>query len=332
MKVSTEVPFPERSQPTSIDSMEISVKGEWVRVSYLRVHHQNLIVSGRWLKIASMHDEDWLETGVTDPEACIQALKNCTSSSLKADVFTFNQKLPNTKPLYPYYMEWESVAAIPLTSFKDWWEGLPQESRKNVRRSQKRGVEIKVRKFDDEMVRQIVEVNNDSPIRQRGRFAHYGKSFDEVKKDHRSFLDCSDFVCAYLGEEIIGFLKLVYRNDIASVLQLLPKASHADKRPANAMVTKAVELCEKRGMKYITYGLFNYGNKRDSPLREFKIRNGFQEVLVPRYYIPLTARGRVCMTAKLHRGLIGILPHGLITAGVNLRSKWYNFKSKAGPV
>ena len=61
-----------------------------------------------------------------------------------------------------------------------------------------------------------------------------------------------------------------------------------DKRPANALIAKMVEVCEAKGISHLIYGLYNYGNKRNSSLLEFKIRNGFEEFLVPRYYIPLT--------------------------------------------
>ena len=54
-------------------------------------------------------------------------------------------------------------------------------------------------------------------------------------------------------------------------------ASHQDSRPTNALLAKAVELCEAKGVSCLIYGQFNYGNKRDNPLREFKIRCGFTE-------------------------------------------------------
>ena len=73
-------------------------------------------------------------------------------------------------------MEWESVAAIELISFKGWWDGLPQEARKNVRRSQKRGVVIQVKEFDEALIEGIRSINDDSPIRQGAKNAYYGLS------------------------------------------------------------------------------------------------------------------------------------------------------------
>ena len=229
-------------------------------------------------------------------------------------------------------MEWSSGAVVRLTSFKDWWDSLPQETRKNVRRSQKRGVVVEVKAFDESLIAGISEVNNDSTVRQGIRNAHYGKSLDQVRKDHSAFVDRSDFICACLGEEMIGFLKLVYRGEVASILNLATKGRHSDKRPANALVAKAVELCEAKRISFITYGQFNYGNKHDSPLREFKVRNGFEEILKPKFYVPLTPWGALCMKMKLHRGLLGILPPSVIAMGLSARGKWYTVKQFIKPV
>jgi hypothetical protein len=306
--------------------LEISVKGDWVQVPALQVNGTNILVRGRWLKVASVHDEAWLEAELEDPELCIKRLKEKKAGAFRADIFIFTQKIPAITPKYSYPLEWESVAAIPLTTFQNWWEKLPQESRKNVRRSQKRGVVVKVKNFDDDLIRGIMEVNNDSPVRQGRRFTHYGKTFDQVKKDYSAFLGRSDFICAYSGDELIGFLRIVYRGDVASMLQLLAKASHYDGRPTNALIAKAVELCEVKKMAYLTYGQFTYGNKRDSSVVDFKVRNGFQEILVPRFCVPLTKWGALCLKFKFHRGLLGILPQNVLAFALNTRAKWYHRK------
>ena len=121
---------------------------------------------------------------------------------------------------------------------------------------------------------------------------------------------------------------MVYRGDVASILTFLPKQSHSDKRPANAMVAKAAELCSQKGIRYFTYGMFNYGRKKHTPLREFKIRNGFREFLTPHYFVPLTWKGVIALRIGLHRGLIGILPHWAITLLVNVRARWYSLQER----
>jgi hypothetical protein len=305
--------------------IEISVKGKWTTVPTLYLCGKNVVVRGKWLKIARVHAEEWSESELANPELCVNKLKHM-SNYLPADIFTFTQMLPANEPKYNYPVVWDSVAVARTRSFQEWWEGLPQESRKNVRRSQKRGVVVKVQKIDDELIRNIVVLNNDCPIRQGRLYTHYGKSFDEVKRDQASFSERSNYVCAYAGEELIGFLKLVHRGKVASILQILPKLSQQDKRPANALVSKTVELCAAKGVEYLTYGQFNYGNKHHSPLREFKVRNGFKEICMPRYYVPLTLWGACCLKTNVHLGALGILPHWIINLGVDLRTRWYNRK------
>jgi hypothetical protein len=320
--------IPKTDQPRTVGSTEISVRGEWVRVPALEIGGETVVITGRWVKVASVQSEDWVETEIEDPESCIKELLRQTETEVRADVFTFAQKPPSTTRRYTYPVDPDSIAVARFRSFKEWWESLPQETRKNVRRAQKRGVNVTVEHLTDELVSAIVEINNESPFRQGRRFPHFGKSFEEVKKDYNSFLDRSDFICAKHETELIGVLKVVYRGDIASILQLLVKLRHQDKRPANALLAKAMEICESKGISCITYGKFNYGNKGEDSLTEFKIRHGFEEVLVPRYYIPLTITGEVWRGLRLYRGLLGILPIGIITAGLKARSGWNYLRSR----
>jgi hypothetical protein len=304
--------------PTEV---EISVKGKWQTVPALAIDEKKIIVKGKALRIAQVEAEDWLETELEDPQACVDALKR--TRGFHADILSFAQKLPAIEPRYRYPMEWDSVAAVSLTTFEQWWQGLPQETRKNVRRAEKRGVAVEVRPVDDRLIEDLCELNQDSPIRQGKAFTHYGKTLEQVRKDQQAFLDRSDYICAYHADQLIGVVKLVYRGGIASILTFLSRGSASDMRPANAMMAKAVEVCVGKGISHLIFGKFNYGNKRNTSLREFKTRHGFEEVLVPRYYVPLTAKGAICTRLKLHRGLIGILPHEIIVFLVNTRAKLY---------
>jgi hypothetical protein len=304
------------------ETIEISVRGNWVSVPAVRCEECTIIVTGGWTKFARVNDEAWMETELRDPERCLQLLR---TSGQRCDMLTFTQMPPGRPPEFGYYQEPESIAGVRLTTFTGWWESLPQETRKNVRRAEKRGVRVKIEPFDDELVRKLVEINNSSPFRQGRPYHHYGKSFEQTKKDHCSFSDRSDFVCAYCEDEIIGYLKLVHRGQAASILNLCTKDAHVDKRPANALIKAAVERCAAMGVKCVTYGLFNYGNKRNTPITQFKIRNGFEEMLVPRYFVPLTLWGTVFLKLGLHRGILGMLPNPIILVGLAVRAKFYNF-------
>src|SRR5580765_2364079 len=307
----------------SAHDLEISVQGQWVRVPALKVDGRHLVAAGKGIRTASIHDEGWLERPCTDPQPYVAALRGL-ACHLKADIFTFAQRLTDPTPRHPFPMEWDNVAAIRLDDPDKWWEGLPQAGRKNVRRAQKRGLMLSTATLNDDLIREIVAINNESPMRQGKPFYHYGKDFDSVKRDYSSFAERSEFVCAYCEGELIGFIQLVYMGRIAAVLEILMKTAHYDKRPANALIEKAVRHCSEKGMSHLTYGKYSYGNKgADNPLTEFKARNGFEEFRVPRYYVPLTALGRMCIALKLHRGLLEILPERVISSLLAVRKVWY---------
>ena len=103
-------------------------------------------------------------------------------------------------------------------------------------------------------------------------------------------------------------------------MHVVSKNRHYDKRPSNALITKAAEYCRDNGISFLVYGRYTYGNKINNPLTEFKRRLGFEKVLVPVYYVALSNLGRIFHRSKLHRGLIGILPPVVIKVLLGLRS------------
>ncbi len=312
-----------------VDSLaEVRFKGKWITVPALMFNGAQIIASGTWLKTARVRGEEMMEAEISDPALFCKIISSDSGAQLRADIFSFTQKLPNTRPRYSYPMEWESVAAVQIENFNKWWVDLPQETRKNIRRSAKRGVSIRIAPFNDKLIDGIRSVNDDTPFRQGTTNAYYRQSPESTRKRYGEFLGRCDFICAYCEEEMIGFLHLIYRGDTAAILNLTVKPSHSDKRPGNALMARAIDLCSARGISYVTYGLYNYGNKQDSPLRTFKIRNGFKEILVPRYFVPLTARGKICVALRLHRGPIGILPGWLIAMLLRARNLWYHLTKR----
>ena len=315
--------YPDDAQAAN-GTMEISVRGRWVKAPALRVNGQNLVTTGKWIKMARLHDEEWLETEIDDPEDCVRELK-ARSDAPHPDIFCFSQKVPGTVPRYQYPMEMSSVAVAEITTFKNWWDRIPSNTRQNIKRSQKRGVVLKVKGFENDVIQGICDVQNETPVRQGRPYPHYGKPFEQVRRDHGAFVDRSDFICAYFEDEFIGFMKLVYRGDVASILQLNAKTAHYDKRPSNALFAKAVEMCEARGIGYLTYGKFNYGNNGHDSLCEFKMRHGFGEMQMPAYYVPLTAWGRLCVLLKLYRKPQSMIPVSVRAIARGMRAKWYSF-------
>ena len=177
-----------------------------------------------------------------------------------------------------------------------------------MRRAVKRGVVVKEVPFDDEFVRGIKGIYDETPVRQGRAFWHYGKDFEAVKMENSTYLQRSWFVGAFYKDELIGFLKVIMVDRVATLIQILAKNAHRDKRPMNALLSHTVELCVQRGASLLVYGKYRYGKKRPDSLGEFKQRNGFEEVTVPRYYVPLTLKGRIALKLGLHHGLAYMIP------------------------
>jgi len=300
---------------------EISVRGRIFNVPATRIDGRTIVVKGNWIKTASIHDEEWQAEGVDDPDFILAKLRE---QGVKADLFTFAQKLPETKPKFNYHLEWDNLAAISLTTYKEWWEKrLPQETRKNVRRAERRGVVVRAVDFDEALAAGIKSIYDETPIRQGRRFWHYGKTLEAVRRENSSYLDRSEFIGAYYQEQLIGFIKMVYVGKVSILMQIVSRNEHYDKRPTNALLAKAVEVSESKGMGYVVYGSYVYGKNNDAPLTEFKRRNGFEEILLPRYYIALTAKGSACLSLNLHRGLRRLLPKKLDSLLLRARARMY---------
>lgn len=306
---------------------EIRVRGKRRIVPAVSLEGRLIVSLGRWLRIASVHDEIWMEEeAVKDPQGVVATLRACR---FEADLFTFGQQFPDTTPRHSCFLEWDNVAAISLGSHAQWWEGLPQETRKNTRKAAKQGVEVRLATPDEAFIRGVVAIYNETPVRQGKPFSKFGLDYAAVQAELLQLAERSDFVGAYLQGELVGFIKVVYMGKVASILSIVPKVKHADKKVTNALIAKTVEIACSRGMSHLLYGKYVYGNKASSPLTEFKRRNGFEQVQVPRYYIPLTLKGAVLLKLKLHRGLIGILPDRVVERLIQWRAHFFQLVQRA---
>jgi hypothetical protein len=302
------------------------VRGKAVSVPSAQVYGRTITTSGKWLKLAVVQDEELVEgETIKEPEAFVTQLKG---TGLKADIFTFAQKLSDPTPKFRYHQEWENLAIIPITTFSDWWEKRVESSvRRAVRKASKSGVVAELAELDDQFVQGIVKINNESPIRQGRTFWHFRKNFEEVKRENSTYQGRNAFLGAYYQNELIGFIRIIFADRVASIVQLLSMMKHYDKRPANSLIAKAVEICEKKGISHLMYCNYVYNDPKSS-LTEFKRRNGFEQVLVPRYYLPLTLKGKMALRLGLHRGLKGLIPKPLIIQLLRIRNHWYERKLK----
>jgi hypothetical protein len=261
-----------------------------------------------------------------DPRAVVEGLKKCGT---RVDLFTFMQRLPESTPKYQYPMEWDNFATLPVSTFDEWWtKQIGFKARNKAKQAEKKGVTLREVPFDDSLVQGICDIYNETPIRQGKRFPHYGMNVDQIRRYAGTFLDQSVFIGAFLEEKLIGFIKLTMDESRtqAGLMHIVSLVSQRDKAPTNALVARAVRSCAERQVKFLVYSNFAYGKKQSDSLSDFKERNGFQKVDIPRYYVPITPLGKAAFRLRLHHKLTDHVPESLMSKLREFREAWYGWR------
>jgi hypothetical protein len=269
---------------------------------HIQMDGKRILTTGRLVRIARLKDE-WYED-IENPQ---ELIKRVRASVERPDVLTFWQRLPDVAPNYGYRMDYDSIAAIPIKSYAFWWKSqIDAKTRNMVRRAEKKGVIVKSCEFDKKLVEGMVSIFNETPVRQGKPFWHYGKDFETIKREFSRFLFREEIFGAYIGDELIGFIFIIWAGKFAALGQIISKIGHRDKAPNNALIAKAVERCAEKGVPYLAYAKWVEGS-----LGEFKRSNGFEKIDLPRYFIPLTWKGRIFVSLRLYRGS-SLLPKGVV--------------------
>jgi hypothetical protein len=299
------------------------------KLRVLRCEKRTLVVKGGVCRVAHLDADDY--KFLNDPETVLAELRR---SKMRVDLFTFLQILPETSPKYPYPYEMDNLAVLPVSTFEQWWTNqIGFKARNKAKQAEKKGVVVREAPFDEELVRGIWEIYNECPVRQERLFPHYGKSIEQVREMSATYLESSIFIGAYDSGKLIGFIKLVVDDTgtQAGMMHIISMVAERDKAPTNALVAHAVRSCAQRSIPHLVYSNFAYGKKTQSSLSDFKERNGFQRVDIPRYYVPLTKLGAAAFSMGLHHRLIDRLPESLAEKLRDLRNFWYQHKFQLKP-
>jgi len=278
-----------------------------------------IIVDGKYFKVGRINDEWYVD--IIDPIEIIKKLK-CDK---RADIFTFWERDPFLKKYadYKYRTELESVALLEIKSYQQWFsKQIDSKTRNMIRKAEKKGVKVNSVLLDDNFITGIESILNETPIRQGRYFPHYKKSFENIKNEIKTFEGNSIFLGAFYGNELIGYMKLVCEKDIANIMQILSMVQHRDKAPNNALLAKAIEVCESKKINNLIYARWIEGS-----LGEFKIHNGFKKVDIPRYYVPISKYGGVIIRLNLHGGIKNRIPKKIVNIYKRILSKLLNARN-----
>ena len=240
---------------------------------------------------------------------------------VQAQIFLLSwQRPPNVEPVYDYYRESDELAVLSINSYDDWWNNtIKSRIRTTIRKTIKRGVEVKEVNYDDSFIEGITGIFNEARTRQGKPFWHFGKDFDTIKKQFSRFVDRERMIGAYYEGEMIGFVMLGDAGRFSLLGQILSSLHHRDKAPNNALIAKSVEIAAQQGHEQLIYSYWS-----DDSLSEFKRRCGFQKIQVPRYFVPLTFKGRLALKVGANRGLRNMVPPALNRRLKGLRSRWHS--------
>lgn len=275
----------------------------------IAIEEERLTVQGRWVRVAKVASEHY--DALAEPE---QTLSRIRQANPGVDVVTFLQNIPDQEPRYPYKMEWDTLAVLPIQSYDDWWAGISCKTRNLVRKASKKGVVIRQTWLDEAFLRGVEQIYAESPVRQGKKFLHYGKDHERIRADLATFEGRSEFYGAYSGDELTGFIKFVEGRGFASLMHIFSSIASRDLSPTNALLDHAVSLCAQRRIPYLHYGDWARGG-----LGLFKRNHGFVEHRVPRYWVPVTWRGRIWLDAGCQQSLRERIPPSIKDRIVKIR-------------
>ena len=225
------------------------------------------------------------------------------------DIYTFLERswcCPLSNPPRNWVRSDDNVGLLEITTLDAWFSTVGKKTRNMVRRAEKSGVKVSVVELTPKLVEGIWKIYNETPIRQGRTFHHYGESLKSVG-DNMAMAKKATFIGAYIEDELVGFIQIIYGDQIAIISQILSLQKHWDKSLNNALLAKAVEVCAANGNRWLIYG--RIGNHPS--LDKFKENNGFKKYLIARYYVPITRKGRFAMRLGLHKEFKDAMPEPL---------------------
>lgn len=255
-----------------------------------------------FVKIA--HDAREYEQNISPIEGFIEKLKE-----RGVDILTFLERkwcCPIPNPPSTWVRADDNVGLLEIKDYETWWNSIGKKTRNMVRKAEKSGISVAVFEPSEKLAEGIWKIYNETPIRQERAFPHYGESLQTVT-GNMFLARKSTFIGAYLQDELVGFIQIVYGDNIAIISNILSLQKHWDKAVNNTLLAKAVEVCASKGERWLMYG--RIGNHPS--LDKFKNSNEFFKFPITRYYIPITKRGKIAIRLGLHRELKDSLPNSI---------------------
>jgi len=197
----------------------------------------------------------------------------------------------------------DNVALLRLGTYDEWWKKIGKKTRNMVRKAKKIGLINKIVIPNQNFSKGIWKIYNETPIRQKRTFPHYGVTLQTVKRRLLSSKN-SIFIGSYNKDELVGFIQLKINKELAIISQILSLQKHWDKAINNSLIDTTIEICSNKDIPWLIYG--RMGNHPS--LDRFKKNHGFTRFSLIRYYLPLTKKGQLAVKLGLQKEIKDILP------------------------
>ena len=265
----------------------------------------NLIVHKKgWSKIASFIELQEYLTNFSPKKDFLNKL-----ADRGIDVFTFVERkwccTLNDQPK-GWAKTKKDIGILKVPPYDSWLQSVGKKTRNMIRKAEKSGVKTEVIELNEQLVKGIWNIYNETPIRQGRAFPHYGLTLQEVDGNSHAAKNCT-WIASYLEGEVVGFIQLMHGDNVAVIAQILSLQKYWDKAINNALVAKTVEFCASKKVPWIIYG----GMGNHPSLDKFKESNCFSKLTLTRYYVPLTRKGKVTTSLGLYKNKKDLVPNSL---------------------
>jgi hypothetical protein len=200
----------------------------------------------------------------------------------------------------------KDIGILKVPPYDNWLQTVGKKTRNMIRKAEKSGIKTEVTELNEQIVKGIWNIYNETPIRQGRAFPHYGLTLQEVDGNSHAAKNCT-WITSYLEGEVVGFIQLMHGDNVAVIAQILSLQKYWDRAINNALVAKTVEFCASKQVPWIIYG----GMGNHPSLDKFKESNCFSKMTLTRYYVPLTFRGKITTSFGLYKNKKDLVPNSL---------------------
>jgi len=192
------------------------------------------------------------------------------------------------------------IALLSFNSFDDWFSNLKKDTRNEIRKGSKKGVEIHaIKEPSVSEAQEIVDMFRESPFREGRYFEGYHtwnlKNVMETFKTDEQFIS----IAALHERKIVGVARVKFKGQVAVIKNLLSGLAARRKviGLANSLLASQIKMLGDVGVKHLAYGKLGILGGLD----RFRVVNGFRSVLVDYNYELLTRRARLLAKFGLYQ-------------------------------